>query len=119
MSGLPVETLDQRSLTITTYEVANQSTTRGNITPIKSALGVEIGYFSTASATGKYLYVVFNAYSNADAAAKLGTAGQRFVIPIGEVRKFNFPASAPCTRVDFLSDTAETGTSKTIVTIGA
>lgn len=119
MSGLPVETLDQRSLTVTTYEVANQSTTRGNITPIKPAVGVEIGYFNTTSATGKYLYVVFNAYSNADASAKLATPGQRFVIPLGEVRKFNFPASSACSRIDLLSDTAESGTSKTIVTIGA
>ena len=119
MSGLPVETLDQRALSVSTYEIANQSTTRGNVTPLIPAKAVEVGYFNSASASGKFLYVVFNAFSNADAAAKLATAGQRFAIPLGEVRKFHFPNDKLCTRVDLISDTAESGASKTIITIGA
>ena len=100
-------------------EVANISTT-----PVKRSLGlgrsyVEISYLAGngAAPTGKFLYVVLNAVTDADAAVKLTVVGVRLVIPLGGVLKIQ--AVGKITRIDLVSDTAETGTSKTFITSGA
>jgi hypothetical protein len=100
---------------VTPGEVADQTSTRTTVTLASSAATLRIGYSAIASAVGTLLYVVFNATSNTDANTKLGLAGQRFVIPIGESREFTFGPNALLTRIDIASNTAsETG--DTIVT---
>ena len=100
-------------------EVANISTT-----PVKRGLGlgrsfVEISYKqgNGAASTGKFLYVVINALSDADAAVKLTVVGVRYVIPLGESLKIQ--SVSKITRIDLVADTAETGTTKTIINSGA
>lgn len=100
---------------VTPGEVADQTTTRTTITLPVGAATLRIGYTNLTSGAGKRLYVVLNATSNTDANTKLGLAGQRFVIPIGESREFTFGPNALLTRIDLASDAAsETG--DTIVT---
>lgn len=100
---------------VTPGEVADQTTTRTTITLASGAATLRIGYSNLTSGVGKRLYVVLNATSNTDANTKLGLAGQRFVIPIGESREFTFGPNALLTRIDLASDAAsETG--DTIVT---
>ena len=100
---------------VTPGEVLDQTTTRTTITLPAGAATLRIGYTNLTSRDGKLLYVVLNATSNTDANTKLGLAGQRFVIPIGESREFTFGPNALLTRIDLASDAAsETG--DTIVT---
>lgn len=102
----------ERAHQITPFERSNATTTRAAITVSDAAATLRISYSNLGSAAGKVLYVVINATSDADAAAKLALAGQRFAIPIGENREWQFGADALLTRFDTASDVAtETGAS--------
>lgn len=102
----------ERAHQITPFERSNATTTRAAVTVADPAATLRVGYSNLGSAAGKVLYVVINATSDADANAKLALAGQRFTIPIGESREFQFGPEALLTRIDTKSDIAtETGAS--------
>jgi len=98
--------------TATLWEDANQSTTRGTPTaqPTAGAKVVSIA-FADISITGgsDILYVVFNAANDADADSKLAAAGSRQVVLLGERRTWTFSNEGKCTRIDYLTDVAPTG----------
>lgn len=110
----------QVPLVLSADEINSQSTTPASKSFAIPQSFVEVAYQQGvgAAATGKMLYVVLNATSDNGATTKLGLAGLRFPIPLGEARKFVFPASALCSRIDFVTDQAESGTSKIILTTG-
>ena len=97
---------------IVSKETADQTTTVTSQTFASGVLSVEIGYFNLGSAVGKLLYVCFDALDAADASTRLGAAGGRESVMLGESRVFNFDARTPCYRIDYASDAAsETGDS--------
>lgn len=73
-----------------------------------AASRVRIQYIQTNSTvTGRMLYVVLNAYNDADAAAKLALASTRDdVIPLNGENTYLFPVGQECTRVDVVTDQA-------------
>lgn len=101
-------------------EVDNLSTALSTQIIYKPANVVEISYQagSNAASTGKILYVTFNALSTNDATIKLGLHGLRYPIPFGTTRIFTFSNAAILSRIDLVTDQAETGTSKVIITVG-
>lgn len=113
-----VASAETRPYTIVGGEVVDQlSTTKTTISLATSAESVRVNYFRIGGASnGTRLYVVLNAASSADADTKLGLAGQRFVIPIGDVRNFYFDISGPCARIDFLTNAATETASSTMIT---
>lgn len=97
---------------VTPGESTNPTTARTKVTFASGAATLRIGYSNLGSAVGKVLRVVFNATSDTDATTKIGTPGQRFVVPIGESREFTFGPNALLTRIDLASDAvSETGSS--------
>lgn len=95
-----------------TDEINNQSTTPTIKTFVSGLSSLIIGYGDMGSATGKAVYVVFDALDDADAVTKLGIATSRETVFLGERRAFQFGTATPCYRVEIKSDTAETGASK-------
>lgn len=91
-------------------EIADQTTTPTQTDFVSGLLAVSIAYISRATPVGTILYVVFDALDDADASTKLGAAGSREVVMIGERRQWTFSTSSPCYRIDVASDAAaETG----------
>lgn len=70
-----------------------------------------IEYMDLGAATGKRLFVVFNASSDTDANNKLSSASQRYVVPIDGWREWYFELAERLTRVDFCSDAASESSS--------
>ena len=102
---------------VVSKETADQTTTVTSQTFASGVLAVEIGYFNLGSAVGKILYVCFDALDTADAATRLGAAGGRESVMLGESRTFNFDSRTACYRLDYASDAAsETGDSLVRVT---
>lgn len=95
-----------------TDEINNQSTTPTIKTFVSGLSALIIGYGDMGLATGKAVYIVFDALDDTDAVTKLGIATSREVVFLGERRSFQFGAATPCYRVDIKSDTVETGASK-------
>lgn len=95
-----------------TDEINNQSTAPTIKTFVSGLSALIIGYGDMELATGKAVYIVFDALDDADAVTKLGIATSREVVFLGERRSFQFGAATPCYRVDIKSDTVETGASK-------
>ena len=93
-------------------EIADQTTTPTQTDFASGLLSVSIAYIDRGSAVGTILYVVFDALDDADASTKLGAAGSREVVMLGERRQWTFSTSSPCYRIDVASDAAsETGDS--------
>lgn len=91
-------------------EIADQTTTPTQKDFVSGLLSVSIAYINRGSAAGTVLYVVFDALDDADASTKLGAAGSREVVMLGERRQWTFSPSTPCYRIDVASDAAsETG----------
>lgn len=102
---------------VVSKETADQTTTVTSQAFASGVLAVEIGYFNLGSAVGKILYVCFDALDTADAATRLGAAGGRESVMLGESRTFNFDSRTACYRLDYASDAAsETGDSLVRVT---
>jgi hypothetical protein len=100
------------------FETDNQSTTITTKTLAVGATLVEFCYLqgSGAAATGRFLYIVLNAISDADAAFRLATPGCRSLVALGDTQEFR--TVTPVTRIDYVTDIAETGTSKILLKIG-
>lgn len=95
-----------------TDEIADQTTTPTQKDFPSGLIDISIAYIDRGSADGTILYVVFDALDDADASTKLGAAGSRSVIMLGERRAWQFPVDSPVYRVDVASDAAsETGDS--------
>lgn len=93
-------------------EIADQTTTPTQKDFVSGLLSVSIAYINRGSAAGTILYVVFDALDDADASTKLGAAGSREVVMLGERRQWTFSPATPCYRIDVASDVAsETGDS--------
>lgn len=102
---------------VVSRETLDQTTTVTSQAFASGVLAVEIGYFNLGSAVGKILYVCFDALDTADAATRLGAAGGRESVMLGESRTFNFDSRTACYRLDYASDAAsETGDSLVRVT---
>lgn len=99
---------------VTPWETDDQSTTRAEPAqqPVAGAKVVSIHFIDIGSSTADSLYVVFNAINDADAAAKLAVAGLRYVVALGERRTWTVPANGLITRIDYLTESAETGENK-------
>lgn len=78
-----------------------------------SAMVVTLDFTDEGSAAATYLYLTFNAASDAEAQSKLATLSnvERVTIGSGE-QSFVFPSGAECTRIDWRTDIAETGSNK-------
>ena len=110
--ALHVLTADQLPGTGATEEIADQTTTPTQTDFASGLLSVSIAYIDRGSADGTILYVVFDALDDSDASTKLGAAGSREVIMLGERRQWTFSPASPCYRIDVASDAAsETGES--------
>lgn len=93
-------------------EIANHTTTPTQTDFASGLLSVSIAYIDRGSAAGTILYVVFDALDDSDASTKLGAAGSREVVMLGERRQWTFSADSPVYRIDVASDAAsETGNS--------
>lgn len=91
-------------------EISDQTTTPTQKDFPSGLLSVSIAYIDRGSAVGTILYVVFDALDDADASTKLGAAGSREIVMLGERRQWTFAPSTPCYRIDVASDAAsETG----------
>lgn len=97
-------------------EIADQTTTPTQKDYSSGLVELNVAYVNRGSAVGTVLYIVFDALDDADASTKLGAAGSRFVIMLGERRKWTFSQSTPVYRIDVASDAAaETGDSLVIL----
>lgn len=109
-----IKTWDQVPGAITYGEYANASTTRQSTTYPSGATAIEITYrqnssSGTTTAVGRAMYIVFNATSDADANGKLAAAGSRYRLALGDDLSQTFSSTVPLTRIDFLTEAAETG----------
>lgn len=97
-------------------EIADQTTTPTPKEFVSGLLSVSIAFIDRGAADGTILYVVFDALDDADASTKLGSAGSREVIMLGERRQWTFSPASPCYRIDVASDVAaETGDSLVVL----
>ncbi len=87
-----------------TDETDAQNATRISKSIPLGARVVVIDTTAIASATSKYLWVVFNALNDTDADTKLSSATTRVRIPIGRVFEISFDELAKCTRIDYKTD---------------
>lgn len=116
---MPVKTVIENDYVLNVTEVANPTTTAGKILFPVPARWVEVKFVkSGATTTGYKLFVVPNAYSDAEAAVKLAAAGQRLPVPLGDSVRLDFTADAPCTRIDYVSDAATEAGALAIITWG-
>ena len=90
--------------TLYTDETDAQNATRISTLIPLGARAVVIDTTAIASATAKYLWVVFNALNDTDADTKLASATTRVRIPIGRVFEISFDELAKCTRIDYRTD---------------
>lgn len=113
--GLPVNTPDMVAGLALIDEASNLSTTAKKIDlSARPASSVTVQAINMASATAKAIYVVANAASDAEAAVKLATAGQRHVVPMGGALTLAF--AAPVSRIDLVANAAESGSSLIVTT---
>lgn len=115
--GYPVQ--DSPSVVEYNTEINNPvSGTVSSVIPPLPALVVEIGFYQAgASATAKFLYVVFDAFNAVDAATKLATPSARRVVPIGETVRW---VSDGISTIYCISDAAtESGATKAVISWGA
>jgi hypothetical protein len=91
-------------------EASNLSTTSRKIDlSARPATNITIQSINITGATAKLYYLVFNATSDSEAATKLATSGQRFILGLGNTLTVAF--ATPVSRIDIVANVAETGTS--------
>ena len=113
--GLPVNTPDMVAGVALIDEAPNLSTTAKKIDlSTRPASSVTVQAINKSGATAKVIYMVANAASDAEAAVKLATAGQRHVVPMGGSLTVAF--ATPVSRIDLVSDVAESGSSLIVTT---
>lgn len=114
MSGYPVVPPSEIEGVGVSREIADLTTTIQTLTFAQGLVSAEISYVDLGTAVGDWIFVVFDALSDADAATKLSVPEARVRIMLGETgaREFVFARETPCTRLDFASNVAsETGDS--------
>lgn len=95
-------------------EILDLTTTPVSVTFAGGVTQAEITYLDLGSAVGDWVYVVFDALSDSDAATKLADSETRVRVMLGatDVHVFGFAFDSPCYRMDFASNVAsETGDS--------
>jgi len=95
-------------------EILDLTTTIQTLNFASGLLSVELSYLDLGSAIGDWIFVVFDALSDADAATKLTIPESRIRIMLGEsgTKEFIFSTNTPCYRLDMISNVAsETGDS--------
>jgi len=113
--GLPVNTPDMVAGVALIDEASNLSTTAKKIDlSTRPASSVTVQAINKSGATAKVIYMIANAASDAEAAVKLATAGQRHVVPMGGSLTVAF--ATPVSRIDLVSDVAESGSSLIVTT---
>jgi hypothetical protein len=65
---------------------------------------VQIELVNLGSTNLDVIYVVFDAFSAADATAKLGFAATREIVPVGSLKEYRF--TTPISRLDLISNEA-------------
>lgn len=114
MSGLPVSPPSEKEGVQTNGVFSNPTTTPQKMLFPDGLLSVNLTYRNLGSAVGAYCWVVFGAFSDADAATKLSQDATRTRLVIGDTLGLSrdWTAEAPCNRIDIASNVAsETGTS--------
>ncbi len=95
-------------------EVLDLTTTPVSVAFAGGVSEIEISYLDLGSAVGDWIYVVFDALSDSDAAVRLADSESRVRIMLGatDAHAFRFAPSTPCYRLDLASNVAaETGDS--------
>lgn len=116
LNDINVSSAEQQYQIQSVYEIDSPSNTRQKITIAHTALALDIQYMQGGAATGKFLYFVFNALNDYDAAFRLATKGLRQALPVGDSKTFKMPSGV--TRIDFITEVAETGSSKLFIQLG-
>ncbi|MHB0978389.1 MAG: hypothetical protein ACYC1K_03270 [Minisyncoccota bacterium] len=111
---------DQIPGSLVPYEVINLTTTRVRLDYPSGATALEFSYrqnspSGTTAAVGRAVYIVFNATSDDDANGKLALAGARIRLPLGDDFGHLATDADPVTRVDVISEAAETGHSTLMI----
>lgn len=93
-------------------EVLDLTTTPQSVEFASGLISAELTYLDLGSGVGDWIFVVFDALSDSDAATKLADSETRVRIMLGEsgAREFHFSADEPVRRIDVASNVAsETG----------
>lgn len=112
--GYPVNTPDMVAGLAFIDEAALTNTRRKIDLATTPAKSVTFQALNLTGATAKRVYIVVNAVSDAEAAVKLATAGQRHVLQMGATLTLAF--NEPVSRIDLITDVAETGTNSVVTT---
>jgi hypothetical protein len=111
LRGYPV-VVQETTGALVAYEISDQTSTPTQVDFAGGLALVSIAYINISAADGDLIYVVFDATDDTDAATKLGSAGSREVVMLGERRTWEFDSDTPCMRIDVKSNVAsETGDS--------
>lgn len=108
-----VTTAERRGVGVV-REIADLTTTPVSVTFAGGVIAAEISYHDLGSAVGDWVFVVFDALSDADAAVALADSERRVRLMLGaaDAHLFQFDPATPCYRMDFASNVAsETGDS--------
>lgn len=95
-------------------EISSPTTTPSTLEFAAGLISIELTYLDLGSAVGDWIFVVFDALSDSDAATKLADSETRIRIMLGETgaREFHFSVDEPVRRIDVASNVAsESGTS--------
>ena len=106
--GFPVLTGEQQAAAYYSDESSGVTTTTVRKSVPGGATSIELGLFSSTStsASARFLYVAYGAISDSEEDYMLATPGLRDVIPLGEVKRVDFPESDPCLRYAIKTDAA-------------
>lgn len=116
MAGLPVYTPDLVSGLALVDEATNLATAARKIDlSARPASSVTVQAINMGSSTVKVVYVVLNAASDAEAAVKLATAGQRQVVVMGG-GALTLTFATPVSRIDIVGNAAESGANLVVTT---
>lgn len=102
------------------YQINNLTTTRQRLDFPSGATAIEYSYrqnspSGTTASTGRAAYIVTNATSDDDANGKLALDGAHERVALGDDAGETRKLGSPITRVDLISEAAETGHSTLMV----
>ena len=111
---------DQVPGSLVIYQINNLTTTRQRLDFPSGATAIEYSYrqnspSGTTASTGRAAYIVTNATSDDDANGKLALDGAHERVALGDDAGETRKLGSPITRVDVISEAAETGHSTLMV----
>ena len=112
--GAYVVALSERRGVGVLRQILDLTTTPVSVTFAGGVTEAEISYVDMGSAVGDWIFVVFDALSDSDAATKLANpeTAVRIFLGVADTHVFRFDPGTPCYRMDFVSNVAsETGDS--------